>query len=312
MTVSARAMGEALVGLVADLLVELGIRARPDSETAELRALLTTAWSNHLACPDAGSSLTSSGAPFEVSIKLDAGDQLALRYVVDTADHRCDLAGNRGRYLDHARAISGAPDLADELVQRHLDGVAPGEPARVMHGVGFAARDQRRATLYFPTSRLSPDELGSRLVGDHPTVTGPVEVVGYDLAGGRISRCKTYQWLPLDALAATDADLGPAAALHRTFSEQVPTACHDRALFLQLARTGDATAAKVFFFCQPWGWQHPEGLLRLLSFLRATFGLDLAPLRLLRTVAGRHGVRLTVGLLAVGAGPTVTFYFWPL
>jgi hypothetical protein len=328
--------GRAVVDLVAELLVALDLRADAHAEAEELRGLLATPWSRYLADPAARSVLTASGAPFEVSLKLapiDHGSRtdVSLRYVVDVADQRRGLLGNRDRYVDAAVTVTGAAGVVRELFERHLAGAGAEEPAGVMHGVGFGPGGWRRASLYFPASRLTGDELTERLPAAMAAAAGTaagngIEVVGYDLTGGAVSRWKTYQWSPVGALASNEhgehdghdghADLRPAVALHDAFARTVAPAARGHALFLQLTGRPEhphGVRAKAFFFCHQWGWASPAGLSELLGFLHRTLGIELEPLLRLRAVTARHGVRLGLGLLAVGGHPrpSVTFYLWP-
>lgn len=295
-----------IVDLVAALLAELGLRADRTDEADELRMLVAAPWEAYRA-GRGRSALTSSGAPFELSIELDPAGVTALRYVVDVADPGLGLVDNGDHYRRMANAITGTD--TDDLFDRYLRCVSPTQPARIMHGVGFTGRDGRRATLYFPTPWLGPDQVAD-LLPDDVTVSGRVEVVGHDYVNGNATRWKTYQWHPAGDTAGLDGP-GPAVRLHDEFIPALLAADRNKTLLLQRSSTGP----KLFFFAEPWGWQTPDGMAALFRFLQSAVILDLAPLKTLGAATERHDVRLTLGLLAVGGDdvrPTVTLYFWPV
>jgi hypothetical protein len=252
--------------------------------------------------------------------------------VVDTADRRRSLTGNLERYISLARTTIGAPeDALRRLFERHLDGAPPGEPPRVMHGVGFGRRARRRASLYFPTGWIPIDELGLRLQEQAAAVAiahaylrdSPldIEVVGYDFTAGEVERWKTYTWLPLigeadfAALASAYPGLACAWPLYESFAPTVPTALRERALFLQLSsRRGADPEAKLFFFGRAWGWASGAGLASVLGYVLRTFEVNPNFVLDLRDVVVQHHLPVMLGLLAVGGDarrPSLTFYFWP-
>lgn len=335
MAASRMAPVTAVTDVYAELLDVLDIGADRHRAVAELTALVAEPWADHRDDPELGSTLTDSGAPFELSVKLGKQGRIALRYVVDTADHRSGLVGNRDRYLRHARDTTGAPEATlRELLDCHLDTrrkrATPADvPARVMHGVEHAP-GRRRASLYFPTSWWTPTDLYDEVTGLGvpapacdgreliPGASEQVEVVGYDFVDGRVTAAKTYRWLAVAdgddvaERAIACPDLEAAASLYCTFAQGVPAAAGERAGFLQL--TGPDALPKLFFFPGPWGWSTPEGLGDLLGFLAGHLEVDLRPLLALRAAAGTHDLPLTLGLLAVGGpahDPAVTCYFWP-
>jgi hypothetical protein len=314
-----------LTGAFADLVGAFGIRRDPAAAADELRRLVSAPWLDQSGSPRRRSLLTESGIPFEFSLKLDEQGELALRYVVDTADLRHGLLANRDRYLRYARTTTAArEEVLQALFRCHLDGALADAPPRVMHGVGFAGNGQRRASLYFPTTWLPPEELARRMAPQVPAMspavppgTDRVEVVGYDFTAGELVRCKTYAWLPV-ARAMTAAgdhpDLRSAAVVCEAFASWVPPQSREHALFLQrTVGEGDARE-KLFFFSRPWGWSTPVGLARMLGLLDQRFELHLRPLLLFRSILSHHGLRFTLGLVAIGGDdhhPSVTFYFWP-
>ncbi|GAA4993721.1 hypothetical protein [Actinopolymorpha pittospori] len=309
-----------LLAAFGELLVELDIDNDPTEPVAELGRLLARPWSDHRRDPAAcRSALTRSGAPFELSLKLDMGGDPSLRYVVDTADHALDLSGNLERYLDAARMTTGQPDgVLRQLLDCHLHDVPPGTKGTVMHGVGRAGGGRRRSSLYVPASWLVADDLEKRLPGPVP-LPRPAEVVGYDFGAGGLTCWKTYHWLSVEPgrVLADHPDplrnLTYAGQVYDRFSAAVPDSARGMSTFLQRKVDGNGTQDKLFFFAGPWGWAGPDGLADLLAFLSGVVAVDLGPLRLVSALTRRHQVNLHLGLLAVGGetSPSVTFYLWP-
>ena len=333
-----------IAGLVRDLLVEFGLRSRGAATAAgdELGEWLAVPWADWRSDPTRGSSLTESGAPFELSIKLDAGQGLSLRYVIDVADHRLDLTGNADRYRRVADRMTEI-DSAD-LFDRHLSLVLPGSEPRVMLGAAFADGGRRRSTVYFPASGLDeaqrtallPPRAASIADEDRGIVGDGVEVVGYDVVQGLVAACKTYRWLTVGPqvglpvlIGGPDAGMSAAALIHREFVGDVPAALRSRATFVQrtiplegsgpsggsLSAAADPVSEKLFFFSRGWGWSSGPGLGRLLTLLAGQLGVDLRPLLSIRESARRCGLPLHIGLVSVGGplgSPAVTCYFWPV
>ncbi len=335
MAASRMAPVTAVTGTFGDLLDALDLGVDRQSAVAELEALVAVPWDDRRGDPRLRSALTESGAPFEVSVKLGRQGAVALRYVVDTADHRYGLVANRDRYLRHACLTTGAPDatlgaLLDCHLQRPGPSAAPRvPPARVMHGVEHAP-GRRRASLYFPTSWWAPVELHDRVAAlpgvpppdcqdAHllPGVSEQIEVVGYDFVDGQVGAAKSYRWLAVTddaafAAAAAHPHLEAATLLYRAFAGGVHAAARDRSGFLQLA--GSEPVPKLFFFAHAWGWSTREGLGGLLRFLAGDLEIDLRPLLALRAAADAYDLSLTVGMVALGGSasdPTVTCYLWP-
>src|SRR6188508_1226745 len=93
-----------------DLCAGLGLNGPLDA-AAQLRTLLSPSWNRFCSDPVVNrSALTEGGAPFEMSIELNGHGDVSLRYVVDTADHSVDIAGNIETYISAARLTSGLPD----------------------------------------------------------------------------------------------------------------------------------------------------------------------------------------------------------
>ncbi len=323
--------GAADIGqLVGQLLAELDLRAKPAAAgpADELSELLAIPWRDWELDPTRRSSLTESGAPFELSVKLDGGQGISLRYVVDVADRRLDLSANAATYLTAVERTGQTAAAA--LFDRYLASTPVGAPARVMVGVGFAGGGRRRATVYFPASWLPVGTLGEMLPDgalgaaetEQAIVDPAVEVIGYDVVDGRLATCKTYRWLAVGPdlpmpVGVGDPAEGPARIV-REFVVDVPAELRARSTFLQRTVRWDGPAApseKLFFFSRGWGWSSGPGLARLFAFLVGELGVDLRPLVTIREASGRFGLPLHIGLVAVGGSaisPTVTCYFWPV
>ncbi len=303
-----------------ELLAEFDLTDDVDKSVAELLVLLTAPW----AAFRAGSlrrvsALTQSGAPFELSVKLDGHGGVSLRYVVDVADHTLDLLGNVDRYLTAARSTTGlSNDALHKLFAAHLDAVPPSTPGTVMHGVGLASAGRRRSSLYFPASWLSPEELVRRLPRPMPAPNS-AQVVGYDVEARDIAAWKTYHWLPVEpgTLLADHAEpeqqLPYAGMVYDRFAAGVPVAARGTSTFLQRKDDGRGRHDKLFFFSRPWGWADAAGLARLLRFLAESVAVDLGPLLPVSAAARRYDLPVQLGLVAVGGtgSPSLTFYFWP-
>lgn len=278
------------------------------------------------------SALTTSGVPFELSLKLDPVAGPSVRCVVDTSDHRHDVGGNWGAYLrDAALVAGGAEHDADaaiwRLCQRHLSGVPAGFASRMMLGLGYGDRGRRRGTLYFRARWLTPDRLlarlpatASRLVPACGDGLGAVEVVGYDFVAGALVRTKVYCWDPvrqdgeLADLAAARPELVSAAEVAGACPPEARPAPAAQALFRQVAGDGDGDRHRLFFFCSAWGWDDAAGTAGLLGVLQARLGLDLSPLRVLYQTLAARDLQLALGMLSVAGplgAPSVTFYLWP-
>jgi hypothetical protein len=281
--------------------------------------------------------LNNSGLPFEMSLKLDGPGSASLRCVVDGTDHRLDAEGNWQTYLRRSIAVAGAQspteiDSVRTLCRRHLAGMPAQLPSRLVHGLGYAAPNQIRGSLYFQTGWLNPPELAARipdygsladtLVGHYSCqLPGRVEVIGYDFALGQVRRSKAYTWLPVPShpasfskLAGTNPELAAAGELFERYAARVSTRTRDHAAFLQSGWDGGQIRQRVFFFAAAWGWDKPQAIRELLMRLAIKYGLDLNPLMQLRQVLGGHSVRMRLSMVAVGGGralPSVTFYFLP-
>ncbi len=304
----------ALVGWFADLLGDLGVGDAEASD--ELTGLLDQPWRWYAGPDRAVSPLTTSGAPFELSLKLAATAGPNLRYVVDCADHRRDLAGNLGRYLDAAEQTTGlAREPLAQLLACHLDDAPDNAVANVMHGIGYGPSG-RRSSLYVPSGWLTAADLATRLPMALP-LPGPAQVVGYDFADGGLAAWKTYHWEPVDPDAAWTADPAAATAaalVHDRFVAGLAPARRATAVFRQRRADPGGWADKFFFFAGPWGWTGPGGLSALLGFLAESMTVDLRPLRAVAAAARRREVEIHLGLLAVDGAPdspVLTFYFWP-
>ena len=224
--------GAADIGqLVGQLLAELDLRAKPAAAgpADELSELLAIPWRDWELDPTRRSSLTESGAPFELSVKLDGGQGISLRYVVDVADRRLDLSANAATYLTAVERTGQTAAAA--LFDRYLASTPVGAPARVMVGVGFAGGGRRRATVYFPASWLPVGTLGEMLPDgalgaaetEQAIVDPAVEVIGYDVVDGRLATCKTYRWLAVGPdlpmpVGVGDPAEGPAASSASSWS----------------------------------------------------------------------------------------------
>jgi len=306
-----------VVALFEDVLT--GLQGDVDLELAksELVGLIQRPWADFCSGGRPGrSALTESGAPFELSVKVAADGDVSVRYVVDVADPTLDVRDNEDRYLEAARRVTGQPArVLGQLFACHLDDAAPGTPATVMHGVGWASGRRRRSTLYFPTSWLSPDELANRL--PEPVVlAGRAEVVGYDFDEGGLASWKTYQWFSVEATPLTDesgfAASHTAAAIHERFAPELSSRMRAKSTFLQRSRSiAAAPVHSLFFFARPWGFAAAGGMTQLLRLL-TPLGWDLGALHVVAAASRRHELPLQVGLVAAsGDGRSVTFYFWP-
>jgi hypothetical protein len=320
-----------VVAMFADLIIRLEIDTNSRDPAAELRSLVGQPWAAYQADPRFASPLTESGAPFEVSLQVDHTGETVLRYVVDTADRRLTLGQNLAHYEAVARGTTGAPDaLLKDLFDRHLVGAPPDAQRRVMHGVGLARGGRRRASLYFPTDWLAPDETERRLARQFKAVRWAhalagqtpkhIQVVGYDFAAQQLVRWKTYTWLTLTerasfaALADAYPTLQSAVLMCEAFQSNVPARLRDRALFLQLGTGAAGVEGKLFFFSRAWCWSSGAGLANALGFLTRAFRFNPLPLSHLRDATARHHFPVKLGLLAVSGDacrPSLTFYFWP-
>ncbi len=301
------------------VIANTGIDVDADAASAELDGWMRYGWGAYRADPGHRHSLlTGSGAPFELSVKVDAGGGLSVRYVVDVADPGVDLAGNMQRYLDAAAHLTGQPeDLLRRLFASHLHDAPPGTPANVMLGVGLASANRRRATVYLPAGWVCEDDIDDRLPG--PTgLHQAAQVVGYDFQDGALACWKTYHWFSVDPetpLADRPAGhLLPALAVevHDEFRTRDSPSLRERATFLQRRFEPDSFEDRLFLFTRPWGLDEGAPMRRLLGLL-AGAGLDLAPLRAVAAAARDHSLPLRVGLVAVGGfgAPSATVYFWP-
>lgn len=307
------------VGVLAGVIGGLGLDVDTARACAELEALLGRPWADHVrGARVSGSSLTESGAPFELSVKI-ADDEVSVRYVVDVADPAAALQANRGRYLAAAEKTLGQPaGVVSRLLSTHLDDAPDGTLANVMIGVGWASGDRRRSTLYVPAGWVAADVLEHRLPG--PTgLSEPAQVVGYDVEEGSLSRWKTYHWFTVDPdvrLASQPGHDGMsplAVDVCDHFAKGVPAPLRERAAFRQRRFGAGATADRLFLFTRPWGLAEGPALSTLLSHL-AGAGLDLAPLRVVARAGRDHDLPLHLGLVSAGGGesdPSATFYFWP-
>lgn len=307
------------VGVLAGVIGGLGLDVDAERACAELEAMLDGPWADHVRGTHAsGSSLTESGAPFELSVKI-TDDEVSVRYVVDVADPAAGLQANRSRYHAAAEKTLGqSASVVSRLLSAHLDDAPEGTLANVMIGVGWASGDRRRSTLYVPAGWVAADVLDDRLPG--PTgLSEPAQVVGYDVEEGSLSHWKTYHWLTVDpdAPLATQPDhdeMSPLAVdVCDRFAKGVPAPLRERAAFRQRRFGVGATADRLFIFTRPWGLADGPALSTLLSHL-AGAGVNLAPLRVVARAGRDHDLPLHLGLVSVGGGesdPSATFYFWP-
>ncbi|HEY5783801.1 MAG TPA: hypothetical protein VIT65_03400 [Microlunatus sp.] len=299
------------------VLEALALAVDRERAVTELAGWLAEPWTRHLADPSGHcSSLTESGAPFELSVKLaGTGGRPSVRYVVDVADPRSDLRANADTYRRTAEQATGQPaDVLGRLFRIHLADAPPGTLANVMIGVGWADGDRRRSTLYLPAGWLTPAELDDRL----PEPTGlaePAQVVGYDFSDRALDCWKTYHWYPVGGPVDRGAGehLSPyAMEVRDRFAGRVAPQARERTTFRQ-RRFGPARVDdKLFLFTRGWDLIEPTAFRALLGCLGG-MGLDLAPLRTVAALSREVGLPLHVGLVAVGGvdGPSATFYFWP-
>src|SRR6266571_5685689 len=196
---------------LADSAVALGIRTSGDAIADEVEELLADPLARFMMHPNWPSAASPEGLPFEFSLAIGHDGTPSIRYAIDFTDHSQGLAGNWGRYLQHAVEITESPEASSEvwdLISKHLDGMPPLFRTRVMHGAGYAPNGQRRATLYFRARWLSTAQLRRRFPGPMRALDetlrlhgGPypshLEAMGYDFADGRVMRTKLYQPLPL-------------------------------------------------------------------------------------------------------------------
>jgi hypothetical protein len=301
------------------VLATTGLDVDTDRACAELNSWMTDRWPAYLRDPGGRrSSLTESGAPFELSVKVAAGGGLSIRYVVDVADPTVDLAGNVDRYLDAAaRATGQSEDLLRRLFASHLHDAPPGTLANVMVGIGWGSGNRRRSTLYLPAGWIDGDEIDERLPG--PTgLDQAAQVVGYDFVEGALACWKTYHWFPVDPgapLAARPTETGLpilAVEVHDQFAAGVPEALRERATLRQRRFGPDTTEDRLFLFTRPWGLADGPAVQALLALL-AGAGLDLAAVRAVAQAGRDHALPMHVGLVSVGGVDvqSATFYFWP-
>jgi hypothetical protein len=303
-----------------DLCAGFGVDG-PSDASPQFRTLVSPSWNRYRSDLLAHrSALTETGAPVEISIKIDGRGDVSLRYVVDAADHSLDITGNVETYIAAAQLACGQPEgPLRRLFGTHLDGCAPHTLPTVMHGVGLASGGRRRGSLYFPAGWLETDELVQRL--PHPTtLPRRAEVVGYDFSASGLTRWKTYHWLPIDPRrpmadrSEIEEQLPHAAAVYDHFASSVPGQVRGTATFLQQSIDGAGRHQRIFFFTRPWGWASPTGLGLMLGFLSAIVEIDLkTPLQLVRSVTRNHGLAVHLGLVAIGGNtsPSLTLYFWP-
>lgn len=296
-----------------------GLEVDTDRACAELDGWVADPWAAYLRTPGRrGSSLTESGAPFELSVKVAADGDLSIRYVVDVADPEADLVANTPRYIDAATRVSGQPEaLVRRLFDSHLHDAPPGTLANVMLGVGWASGNRRRSTVYLPAGWVGGDEIDRRLPG--PTgLRQAAQVVGYDFDDRALTCWKTYHWFPVDPdaplAARTVEEVLPTLAVevHDHFVAGVPEAARERATFRQ-RRFGPGPADdRLFLFTRPWGLTDGPALRDLLALLGGV-GLDLAPLRAVAAAGRDQALPMMLGLVSVGGRdvPSATFYFWP-
>ena len=144
-----------VVGTFHDLCAGFGLDGLSDT-TTQLRTLVSPSWNRFSSDTVANrSALTETGAPFEISIKIDGHGDVSLRYVVDTADQSLDITGNVESYIAAAQLTSGQPEEPlRQLFATHLGDCAPNTLPTVMHGVGLASGGRRRSSIYFPAGWL--------------------------------------------------------------------------------------------------------------------------------------------------------------
>jgi hypothetical protein len=315
-----------------DVVRALGVLEDASLPAEELRLLLSQSWLAFKEDPDVCSPLTESGAPFELSLQVDGTHDAVVRYVVDTANRRNTLAGNRDHYFQQALIATRAPVTElQALFDQHLTGAPPDTPARMMHGVGLARGGKRRGSLYFPTNWMSAGELERRMGPQLSAVRRAhvalglsraerIEVAGYDFVESTRVRWKTYSWMPAvdgasySGLVELHPSLFPAGLIYDAFHSAVEPRHRDRSVFLQISGGIDDLQGKLFFFSRQWGWFDGEGLAQLLGFLDQSFDLNFEPILKLRDAAIAHNFSLMLGLIAIGGdqrSPSVTFYFWP-
>lgn len=305
--------------VVRAVIVATGLDVDVDRACSELDGWMADPWATHLRSPGRrGSSLTESGAPFELSVKVAADGDLSIRYVVDVADPDVDLAANTQRYLDAAGRATGQPDtLLRRLVDSHLHDAPPGTLANVMLGVGWASGNRRRSTIYLPAGWVDKDEIDRRLPGPTGLRQG-AQVVGYDFDDRALTCWKTYHWFPVDPDAPLAARIPEevlptlAVEVHDHFVAAVPEAMRERATFRQRRFGPGPPQDRLFLFTRPWGLTDGPALRDLLALLGGV-GLDLAPLRAVAAAGRDHALPMQLGLVSVGGSdvPSATFYFWP-
>lgn len=332
---SSPSLAARLAGLVGEAAACLGIRPGPEAVASDVLALVRdplTRFERHPVWP---SLLTATGLPLELSLKLGGGPP-ALRCAVDVTDHRVGAEANWSGYLDYAEGVAGpagatARDLW-ELCRLHLNGVPSGFRSRMMHGLGYAAPDWYRGSLYFRTGWLRPEQLAKRFPDEmallaelrrlhgFPAATS-VEVLGYDYSAGDPVRPKVYVWPGRDCAATFEDVAGrhphllPARDLFDAFRRDGTPRARSQPLLLQAAVEKGAVTERLFFFASAWGWDSPAGFGRLVGFLDEELGIEIGPLSAVRDLAAAHGVRLPLGLVAVGSDgrlPSATFYLWPV
>lgn len=324
-----------LAAAVGEAGVQLGIRGRAADIAGDFLGLAREPMEQFRRYPNWPSAMNRSGLPVELSVRLDGPGAVALRCVVEVTDHRLGPEGNLRGYADAGASVAGCTtveqaDVVADLCRAHLDGIPPRVPSRLVHGLGFAAPDRRRGSLYFRTGWLAGDELARRLPGEVRlaaelrrrygcAIPAHIEVMGYDFERGSLRRRKMYTWLgvrtgaPFAAVGGTHPDLEPAGDLYARFAPAVPGPAREHALFLQSSADG-GLRQRLFFFADAWGWTSADGLRDLFGVLATRHGVDLGPLVRFRRVLHCHRVRLRLSMVAVGGvpgGTSVTFYFLP-
>jgi Prenyltransferase and squalene oxidase repeat len=330
-------LAERLATTIGGAATRLRIRAEPVTVATEVFDLIREPVELYEAHPNWPSRLTDSGLPVELSLKIGAAGEPSIRCAVDVTDHRRGLADNWSRYVRYACLVAGGDedwrqdDLWD-LCQLHLTGIPAGFPSRMMHGLGYGTPDWRRASLYFHTGWLRPEQIMRRLPRESAIIREVEErrgcrldlrlqVVGYDLVAGEALRLKVYKWLrveprtDLGAVVGLHSDLAPARRLFEAFRARARPHLHPRPLLHQLGLRNGHALQRLFFICPAWGWNTTRGRAALLRFLGEDLNLDLSSLSLFCEVAAANQIRLTLAMVAVGADPlaaSVTFYLWPL
>jgi hypothetical protein len=324
---------------IADSAVALGIRDSTNTIADEIQGLITLPFDWFRQHSNWPSGLTDCGVPFEFSVAIHPDTSASIRYAFDCTHHGRGVAGNWTRYLDYAARVTSLGPLQLEnlwsLLGRHLDGIPPSFRTPLLCGVGYGANGQRRASLYFNTRWMSHTQVKQRLTNSENLLSyvferhgsfRPLEGVAYDFDDGHQDpvTVKTYVSFDLTKLttklsdvAGYHPDLYAASEIFERFFSSNKPYLMDRSLLLQtrIDQNSSRHREKVLFLCPGWGWDQPQGLAELLSYLTQTFQLNLQPLHVVLRVFREYEIILCPSFVAVGPGrphPSITFYFCPI